>query len=192
MFAHGGDAEGDVFFERDAEFFGAFDYIFTADASREGFVFHALFDGAGFKIEDALRRTDVGAGGEEAGELIAGKKCVLKRRFAWDAAVIGVGEDGADHFFRIAVLAENFGALGGMFAVGSVVVVGPTLVVEVVEEGNEAPELLVGTKFAGVGADTGLDGKHVFAQTFGLSVFTEKFPGIVAGRHGSSQKRHPL
>ena len=42
VFAHRGDAEGNVLFERDAEFFGAFADIVARDSAGEGFVFHAF------------------------------------------------------------------------------------------------------------------------------------------------------
>ena len=48
-------------------------------------------------------------------------------------------EDSTDEFFAVAVLAKDFGAFGGMLAVGGVVVVGPALVVEVVEERGKGP-----------------------------------------------------
>src|SRR6266849_11024425 len=55
VFAEGGDAEGDVLFEGDAQLFGAFADVFAADAFGEGLVFHAAFDGIHFQIEDAFR-----------------------------------------------------------------------------------------------------------------------------------------
>ena len=82
LFAHGGDAEGDVFVERDAEFLDAFDYVFAADAAGKGFVFHSFFDRADFKIEDAFGRTDVSAGGEKAGKFVAGEQRVLESSLA--------------------------------------------------------------------------------------------------------------
>jgi hypothetical protein len=41
MLAQRADAKSDVLLERDAEFFGAFAYIFAGDAFGEEFVFHA-------------------------------------------------------------------------------------------------------------------------------------------------------
>ena len=70
-----------------------------------------------------------------------------------------------------------------MFFVGGVVVVGEFFVVEIVEESGEAPGFFVGAVFPGVGADAGFDGKHVFAEAFGLRVFGEQFPSVVACRH---------
>jgi len=54
-----------------------------------------------------------------------------------------------------------------------VLLIGPALVIEIVEQGGEAPGFFVGTGFAGVGADAGFDGKHMFAEAFGSGVLTE-------------------
>ena len=67
--------------ERDAEFLSAFDHLFAADAAGEGFVFHALLYGTDFEVEDALGGADVGAGGQKAGEFVAGKERVFEREF---------------------------------------------------------------------------------------------------------------
>ena len=183
FFAHGGDAEADVIVERDAEFFSALDDVFATDASGEGFVFHAFFYRADFEIEDAFGRTDVGAGGEKAGKLVAREQRVLQRSLARNAGIFRVGKNGADELFAVAVLAEDFGAFGGMLTVRRVIVVGPALVVEVVEEGGEAPEIFVGAVFSGVGANAGFDGEGMFLQAFALGVFAEQIPGVVSIRH---------
>jgi hypothetical protein len=60
-----------------------------------------------------------------------------------------------------------------MALVGGVFVVGPALVVKIVEQRCEAPEFFVCAVFLGVGADASFDGEHVLAQTFGLGVFAE-------------------
>ena len=189
MLAHGGDAQGDVLVEGNAELFGAFYYILAVDAAGEGFVFHAFFDRADLEVENAFRRPDIGTSGEEAGEFVAGKEGVLELGLAGNVAVIGVGEDGADRFFTVPVLPEDFGAFGGVFAVGGMVVVGPALVVEVVKQGSEAPGALVFAELAGIGADAGFDGEHVLAKAFGLCVLTEEIPGIVACRHGAGLQK---
>src|SRR5438477_10398927 len=59
--------------------------------------------------------------------------------------------------------------------------VGPTLVVEIVQQRRDSPRLFVGASFAGVGADAGFYCQHVFAQRFGLRVFAYQFPGVFAG-----------
>jgi hypothetical protein len=163
LFAHGGDAEGDVLVERDVQFLGTLEHVFAADGAGEGFVLHALFDGADFQVQDAFGGTNISAGGEKPGELVASEEGVFELGFASDASVIGVGEDGANEFGGIAVFAEDFGAFRGMLTIGRVVIVGPAFVVEVVQERGEGPEVLVGAEFAGIGADAGFDSEHVFA-----------------------------
>lgn len=162
LLAHRGDAKGDVLIERDAEFFSAFHNVLATHTAGESLIFHALSHGANFEIENALRRTNIGAGCEKTGEFVTSEKRVLERSLPRDAGVIGVRENGADEFFAVAVFAKDFGAFGGVFAVGRVVVVGPAFVVEIVQESGEAPEIFIGAVFAGVGADTGFDGEHVF------------------------------
>jgi hypothetical protein len=157
LFAEGGDAEGDMVFERDAQLFGAFADVVAADAFGEGLVFHAAFDGIHFQVEDALRRANVGAGGEKAGQFVAGEEGVLEGRLARHVAIVGVGEDGADDFLGIALLAKDSGAFGGVLFVRGVGFVGPALVVEVVQKGGESPKVFIGALLAGVGADAGFD-----------------------------------
>jgi len=106
---------------------------------------------------------------------------VLERGLARRVAVISVRHDGTDEFFGVVLLPENFCAFGGMFAVRGVVSVGPALVIEIVEQGREAPELFIGAGFAGVGADAGFYGEHVLAQGFGFRVFADEIPSVFAG-----------
>ena len=106
---------------------------------------------------------------------------MFERGLARRVAVIGVGHDCADEFFGVAAFAKDFGAFCGMFAISGVVSVGPAFVIEIVKEGCEAPEFFIGAGFAGVGADAGFYGEHVFAQGFGLRVFADKIPGVFAG-----------
>src|ERR1700683_2760932 len=59
------DAEGDVFFERHAEFFGTFVDIIAADAAGEGFVFQFFLYRGGFDFVNAFAGLDQGASGEK-------------------------------------------------------------------------------------------------------------------------------
>ena len=63
VFAHRGDAESNVLFEKDAEFFGAFADIVARDSAGKRFILHALLHRIRFQIENAFRRADVGARG---------------------------------------------------------------------------------------------------------------------------------
>ena len=88
-------------------------------------------------------------------------------------AVFGVRNDGANHFFRIAALAQDRRSARGMFFRGAVRVIGPALVVEVVQQGGEAPEFFLGAGLSRVCAHAGLDRQRVFAQAFVLRVFAQ-------------------
>ncbi len=145
---------------------------------------HAALHRIHFQIEDALRGANVGASGEKAGQLVAGEEGVLERGLAGDVAVVCVGEDGADDFLGVALLAKDFGAFGGVLFVRSVRFVGPALVVEVVEQSGDAPEFLVRAVLAGIGADAGFHGQHVLAEALGLRVFAQELPGVFACGHG--------
>ena len=172
-----------MFLKRDAEFGGPVAYVIAIDAAGEGFVLEAFFDGVDFEIEDAFGRANVGARDEKTGEFIACEQSVLERSLPRNVAVVGVRKNGADEFCRVAPFAKNSSALGGMFLVRGVSGVGKFLVVEVVEQRGESPKVFIGARFFGVGANAGFDGEHMFAQAFGLRVFAEKIPGIVARRH---------
>jgi len=104
---HSCDAKGDVFLDRDGQFFRAFADIVAIDAAREGFVLEFALHRIGFDLENALSRFDQGACGQEAGKFVASKQSMFERRFARNVAVIGVGNDGANHFFRVTAFAQD-------------------------------------------------------------------------------------
>ena len=63
--------------------------------------------------------------------------------------------------------------------------VGMALVVHVVQEPDDAPQLLVLAVAARVGAHGGLDGQAMALQGLRLDPFAEKVPGLVARKlHG--------
>jgi hypothetical protein len=192
FFAHRADAEADVFLEWHAKLFRAFANIFAAHAFGEGFVFEAALHGVHLEIKDALRRANVRAGREEAGELVAGEKRVFEGRLPNDAGIIGVREDRANDFVGVAVLAQNFRAFRWMPRIGNVFVVGPALVVEIVEQGGDAPKLFIGALFACIGADAGFDRQHVLAEALRVGEFAQQLPGIVACRHAFLQVSEPV
>jgi len=192
LLAHGGDAKADVLFERDAELFRAFADVLAADAFGEGFVFQAALHGVHFEIEDALRGANVRTRSEKAGELVASEKRVLEGRLARDAGIIRVREDRANNYFGVAALAQNFRAFRGMPRAGCVFVVGPALVIEIMEQRRDAPNLLIGGLLARVGANAGFDGKHVLAQALRFSEFAQQLPGIVACGHAFLQVEEPV
>jgi hypothetical protein len=60
----------------------------------------------------------------------------------------------------------------------------PALVVEIMKQGREGPEIFVSAEFSRVSTRAGFDGQSVFAEALSLSVFTQKLPGIFTGWHG--------
>jgi hypothetical protein len=58
---------------------------------------------------------------------------------------------------------------------------GPTVVVEVVNQADDAPHVLAVRRavaqLAGAGAHAGFDGERVLAQAFGLGELAQEFPG---------------
>src|SRR5713226_5272287 len=79
-----------------------------------------------------------------------------------------------------------------MLLVRGVGFVGPALVVEVMQQSGDAPELFIGAVLAGIGADAGFHGQHVLAEAFGLRVFAQKLPGVFACGHGVLRKEGSL
>ena len=74
----------------------------------------------------------------EAGELVAREQHLLELRVAGHREVLGMREDGLDQLLGVALLAQDRRAVLRML-----VQRGVDLVVEVVQEGGRAPELLV-------------------------------------------------
>jgi hypothetical protein len=85
-----------------------------------------------------------------------------------------------DHLLRIAALLK----LGQRVARVPRVEVGIALVVEVVNEPGDGPELLVLAVAAGVGPHPRLDRERMLAQRLRLGPIAEKRPGLIAGRSG--------
>jgi hypothetical protein len=108
--------------------------VVAIDAAGKGFVLHLLFHAGYIDVVNGLRRLDEGAGGEEAGELIAGEERPGELRLARDAGVFGVAENSGAHFLRPALLGEDRDADEGML-----ILRGMLLVVEVVEERGGGP-----------------------------------------------------
>src|SRR5260370_2437257 len=106
-------------------------------------------------MEDGFRGANVGAGGEKAGEFVAGEEGVLGRGLTGHVAIVGVGENGADDLLRVAVLAKNPGAFGGVLFVRGMGFVGPALVIEGVAGGGESPKLVIGAGLRGGGPGAG-------------------------------------
>jgi hypothetical protein len=66
------------------------------------------------------------------------------------------------------------------------------LVVEIMEQGDDAPSLLVLAEFARVAADRRFDRERVLAQALALRPLSEQRPGRVAGNNGVGGYRSVL
>ena len=76
-------------------------------------------------------------------------------------------------FFGVAALAKDLRAFVRMFFRGVMFGVGPTLVIEIVEEAGEAPGVFVATELLGVGANAGFDGQGVLSR-LSLCVYSQR------------------
>jgi len=104
---------------------------------------------------------DQGAGGDESCELVAGEESFFHGGVARYAGVLGVGHDGAADFVGVAAFFQDFVAFVGMFFRGGIF-----LVIEIMDQSDDSPKILILAKLFGVGAHAGFDGEGMFAQTF--------------------------
>src|SRR5436190_351162 len=175
-----GDDEGDVLVEVHAELLGAGADLVAVDGRGEARLLELLLDGLGRQPVDALG-AHVGAGQDEAAELVDRVERLLQGRIARDAQEVGVRGDGPDDD-RVDVARLQLGQRDPRVAG---LEVGVALVIHVVQEADDAPQLLVLAVAARVGAHRRLDGHAMAAQGLRLDPFAEKVPGLVARKlHG--------
>src|SRR6202030_3800184 len=95
-----------------------------------------------------------------------------------------MGEDRVQHLLGIPALPQDFGAGRWMAFARVVLLIGPALVVEIVQQRGQSPEFLIGPGCPGISAHTGLNGQGMFAQTSVLGEFAEQGPSLISGwRH---------
>ena len=126
----------DVLVERQADLLGAVVDVLAVDAAGEGLLFQPLLHRGEVDVGERLAGLDQGHGGDEAGELVAGVEGLGEAGLARRAGVGRVAQDGRAHDLGVPLGGEDLDP-----AVGVVLLVGPALVVEVVEQAGEAPEL---------------------------------------------------
>ena len=129
----------------------------------------------GLEVEDALRRPHQRRGGDEARHLVARVQRVLEPRLARHAGVVGVREDRARHPLGIALRLQDLDAAKRM-----VLLVGIALVVEVVQQRDDAPVVFVLAELPRVAAHRGFDRQHVLPQALALRVLGHQRPGVVS------------
>src|SRR2546426_8829492 len=110
----GGDDEGDVLVEVDAQLLRAPIDVLAIDRAREGLVLELLPDRARLETGNDAPRADEGAGRDEARELVARVEAPLEERDAWIAGVVGMGQDGSHDLGRPSSREQDLGALHGM------------------------------------------------------------------------------
>ena len=150
--------------------------LVAVDAGGKGRLLQLLLHRLGLEPVEAGRPHEP-AGVHEAGDLVAREEGLLELGVARHRQVLGVREDRLDHLLGIALLAED-----GRAVLRVLVERGMDLVVEVVEERDDAPELLVLAEPACVRARGGLDGERVPEQRLALRVLRQRLPGPVARR----------
>jgi hypothetical protein len=128
-------------------------------------------------VRKKLRQPSFAAGVHEARQLVAGEQGALERGVAGNPGVVGVRQHRLDHDLRPALRAQDRRAVLGVLVERRV-----DLVVEVVEQGRAAPQLLVLAALPGVPAHRGLHGQRVAEQALAGRVPGERLPGPCA-RH---------
>jgi hypothetical protein len=170
-----GDDEAHVLVEVDAELLRAAAHVVAVDRGREARLLELLLDRLGRHAADALgahHRTRH----DEARELVDGVQRVLERALARHVEVVGVRGDGPDELWRLAAALE----LGHRQPRVARLRVGMALVVHVVQQAHDAPQLLVLAGAPGGGAHGRLDGQAVAAQGGRFDPLGEQVPGLVA------------
>ena len=111
-----------------------------------------------------------GTGRDESAQLVARVQRLVEKRDAGAVGqIVGMRLDRVDHVVRIMPLFEDCRSLERM--IGRV---GPAFVVEIVQEPDGAPLLLVFAVFAGVGPQRRLDGQHVPHEVFVFCVLANE------------------
>src|SRR5438445_2081286 len=115
------------------------------------------------------------AGVHEPAQLVAREQRLLQLCVPREPEMLGVREHGLDHLLGIALLAQDRGAVLRMLVERRV-----HLVVEVVEECRDAPELLVLTVLPGVRGCRSLDRERMPQERLALRLAREGPPGAFA------------
>src|SRR5271156_4910260 len=66
--------------------------------------------------------------------------------------------------------------------------VGPSLVIEIVQQSSDSPQVFVGAGLLRIGTHTSLYGQGVLTQAFSLGVFAQQVPSVIAIQHAMSPR----
>ena len=150
------------------------------DTPGEGLVLELFFDRRYLHVRHRLARPDQRHGGDEADQLVDGVKDLLHGGRPRGVGVVGMGKDPVPDFFVPAALLQDRGTPDGVLAD-----LGEPLVVVVMEEPGDPPDLRVAVVAAGVGAHRRLDAQAVLDQLGILGELIEDRPGVLPGAgHG--------
>src|SRR5690606_36144025 len=143
-----------------------------------------LADALDLDIQDALGRPDQRDGDQEAGQLVHRDQGPLHEALGLDAGdVLGMAENRADHLLRAAALTQDLRADYGMTLDADV---GVALVVEVVQQSDQAPEVRILTEALGIGPHRRFHREHVAQQMRLCGVLGDELPGFCAIHQVSS------
>src|SRR6266403_250627 len=106
----------------------------------------------------SLRFTESGSTSKMLLPGLTSEQRVFERSLARDATIIRVGENRTNHFLGIPALTKDRRAASRVFFSGTVGVVWPAFVIEVVQESGESPEILVRAGIPSIGTHAGFDG----------------------------------
>ena len=168
--------------EIDAELLGAVPELVTVHGGGKRRLLELLLDRLRGHPDEPLR-PDVGDGEHEPGQLVHGEQGLLHRGLAGNAHEVGVGRDGAHELRRIATRLEFADRVPGV----TVREIRIALVVKIVHQSGQSPQLDIPVKPGRVGPHRGLDGEHVAAQRVGFRPLAKEGPGVLARnrcRHG--------
>src|SRR6185312_5536946 len=115
---------------------------------------------------------------KKAGELIASKERLLKRRFPRNPAVIGVRKYGPPDILINAALGQNRLAFHRVIGSGWM-----NLPIEIVEQRRNGPLLFVLAIFPRISVYARFHRQHMAAQAVRLYEFTNDRPGLLPIRH---------
>jgi 2-polyprenyl-3-methyl-5-hydroxy-6-metoxy-1,4-benzoquinol methylase len=155
------NAKRNVLFQIDAQISSAIDNVVAVHAAGKSFVLHLLAHGLRFHLGQRLVRLDQRACRDEAGDFVASVERLFHPTFTLHAAVVGMGENGAAHVFRIAALFQNLVSHKRMLGRRGIF-----FIIKVMQQAGDAPLVLVLAKLASIGAHARFHGQHVLAQAF--------------------------
>src|SRR5688500_4816299 len=170
-----GDDVLDVLVERYAQVVGSPFQRIAVDRLAERLVLQLLLDRLQLQILERAAGPHESAGEEESGQLVDRVQRLLHPGFPGHARIIGVAEDRATHLAGPALLVQDLDAHERVSVLALVL-----LVIEVVEEPDDAPHLHVFTELLRIAPHGRLYGHHVSAQAFAIRVLRHQAPRVVA------------